>query len=139
MSAPKCPFQNPIISEDFGCRLARHVTVRNAPEVHCSDLASQERCERLHDRLKAVGLDAFGMEDDLLTTPHSVMQKIQYGGLLGLQDQAGGEPPGAGRIEDINALVEDLDRRFGIEELAFGELAGRMTEMRLRRRRGRGR
>jgi hypothetical protein len=136
MKELKCPFQGPIITEDFGCAKARLVTVRNTPLVHCTGIDAQARCERVHGRLKAVGLAAFGMEDDLLSTPHSVMQRIQYGGLLGLQAllRPGGKV--AEPIADVDALMDDLDRSAGLDNLVYDRLGAAMTGFELKRRRG---
>ncbi|MGD2081378.1 MAG: hypothetical protein PVF91_00305 [Chromatiales bacterium] len=137
MSAPRCPFQTPIIAGDFECSLGDHVTVRNAPQVHCRSPDALRRCERVYARLKDVGLPAFGMEDDLLSTPHSVMQKIQYGGLLGLQSLSGLAPESPGTIPDIGALIERLDADPGLDALPYSGLASGMTDFQLKRRRGR--
>lgn len=138
MPAPKCPFQTPIIAEDFACRLAKAVTARNTPQVHCQSDAPLAVCRQVYDHFKAVGLPAFGMEDDLTSTPHNIYLKIQCGGLLGLQAQRGVAADQEGRIADIRALVEAATRDGEqVDALAYAELVSYMQGQQTRRRRGR--
>jgi hypothetical protein len=104
--APTCPFQQPIITQDFACSLAQAVTVRNAPQIHCRSEQALAVCQAVYERLKAVGLPAFGMSDDLTHTPHNIYLKIQCGGLLGLQARHGTPPEQAGTIADVHALIQ---------------------------------
>jgi hypothetical protein len=138
MAAPKCPFMTPIISKDFACSLGQAVTVRNTPQVHCRDPQALAVCQALHERLKAAGLTAFDMEDDLTSTPHNVYLKIQYGGLLGLQADSGLPVPVAGEIADVHALVDHVTvQGSGLDAIDYAALAGRMTDYKPKRRRDR--
>jgi hypothetical protein len=81
--------------------------------------------------LRAVGLSAFGVEDDLTTMPHSVLVKVQTGGLAGLQRLLG-EPADA--VEDVASLLDRAVARFGdIDAIPVAELAGDMTSCQLPR------
>jgi len=136
MPAPKCPFQNPLITGDFGCSLANPVTVRNTPQIHCGSEAALAVCTRVQDHLKMVGLPAFDMEDDLAATPHSVYQKIQYGGLLGLQASLSPPPRDAERVEDIHALIDAVtEGGKSTEEIDYAGLVPAMQSRTSRRRR----
>lgn len=139
MPAPKCPFMNPIITGDFACSLGQAVTVRNSPQVHCRDETALAVCQGLSDRMKDVGLTAFGMEDDLTTTPHTVYLKILQGGLLALQADSGASVPIAGQIADVHALVDLVTAQGqGLDTIDYPALAARMTDFKPKRRRGRG-
>jgi len=105
METHKCPFSAPLVSHHFGCAKAQEVVRRGGAEVDCTDSASCGRCLQLFERLKAAALPAFGVEDDLLSMPHSVLVKIQYGGLLGLQRMMSGAAAITDRVEDIDCLV----------------------------------
>ncbi len=105
METHKCPFSAPLVSHHFGCAKAQEVVRRGGAEVDCTDGASCGRCQQLFERLKVAALPAFGVEDDLLSMPHSVLVKIQYGGLLGMQRLLGGHAVAADRVEDIDRLV----------------------------------
>ena len=85
MEAYKCAFSNTLITKQFGCEKGEQVTRRGGPDVACTSEEAHLRCEKLFQQMKAAALPAFGVEDDLLSMPHSVLVKIQIGGLLGLQ------------------------------------------------------
>ena len=136
MSAPKCPFQNPIIVGDFACRLGLSVTVRNAPQIHCQSEQALETCKRLYEHLKDVGLAALDMQDDLTTTPHSAYLKIQYGGLLGLQNMYEAIPTSVTTISDIHDLVSRVtENGTRTDELDYQKLSPVIKQQRLKRRR----
>ncbi|MCK7509928.1 MAG: hypothetical protein MZV70_41785 [Desulfobacterales bacterium] len=73
----RCAFGAPLITHQFGCRKAEEVTRRGGPDIARTDGAAAARCEALLARLKVAALPAFGVEDDLLSMPHSVLVKIQ--------------------------------------------------------------
>jgi hypothetical protein len=84
--------------------------------------------------MKAVALPAFGVEDDLLSMPHSVLQKIQFGGLAGLLGLVEQGSPGAS-LDNIGKLTELAESQAGgIDAIAYEHLVESMTSFRLRRR-----
>lgn len=136
MEQHKCPFSAPLVSHQFGCMHAQEVIRRGGAEIDCIDATAHVRCEEFFQRLKAAALPAFGVEDDLLSMPHSVQVKIQYGGLLGLQFLLPGAAPGVERVEDINALVEQAQARFGsVEAVPCDQLVAAITAFKPRSRR----
>lgn len=84
MNDYKCSFVNALIKRDFTCQMAQNVTRRTGPDIACNSECASTACKKLLDSFKSNGLQAFGMEDNLLKTPHSVYAKIQFGGLQGL-------------------------------------------------------
>lgn len=138
MSAPKCPYQNLIISEEFACHLGQAVTARNTPQIHCRSEPALDLCRRIYDHFKAVGLPALGMEDDLATTPHSVYVKIQGGGLRGLQERLDTGPPSG--TPDIHGLIQAATGGGEqTDQLPYAELIPSMLAQQSRRRGNRGR
>ena len=132
----KCPFASPITSGRAACSNAREVVRRGGSEYDCAVASAHALCSEVHGRLKAVGLKAFEVEDDLTSMPHSVLVKIQGGGLAGLQRLLGGETGADGVvIDDVRALVERaLAEHDGLEGVPFDQLADDMTGYRLERR-----
>jgi hypothetical protein len=129
----KCAFSAPLITQDYGCANARPVTRRGGPDVACVSEEAHRCCEELFQRLKAATLPAFGVEDDLLSMPHSVLQKIQYGGLLGLQRLL--ERHDA-NVRDVHALVNETIARYStLDAIPCGDIVGDMTGYKLRGRR----
>ena len=134
MTELKCPFTLVIRADQAGCSIAQQVTWREGPGVNCSSEAAWTRCGALIQHLKDVGLPAFGVEDDPLVMPQAVLNKVQLGGLSGLQGLLG-RPPGEER--DIHGLVGAAVDHFGsLEQIPISGLAKEMTRVKLRRRRG---
>ena len=77
-----CPFSATLVRDDFACRHASQVVCRGGVEIACASAADHQRCTALLQAFKAVALPAFEVSDDLTQMPHSVLVKIQFGGLL---------------------------------------------------------
>lgn len=137
MDELKCPFSAPLITHQFGCHNAVEVTRRGGPDIACTDGRAAQRCEALFAQLKAAALPAFGVEDDLLTMPHSVLVKIQHGGPLGLQRLLDGIGGAAGdRVEDLDRLIAAAEARFS-SALPVDAVVPDITAFKPRARRGR--
>lgn len=136
MESRKCPFSAPLITHQFGCSKAQEVVRRGGAEIDCNETAAHERCTRLFEQLKAAALPAFGVEDDLLSMPHSVLVKIQHGGLLGLQRLITGEPAVSEGVKDIDRLLAEGIARFG-DAMPLADIVADMTAVKPRARRGR--
>lgn len=135
--ASKCPFGAPLTKGLVRCRYAEEVVRRGGSEYDCRSEDHHGLCTGLFDRLKAQALPAFGVEDDLTTMPHSVLVKVQSGGLLGLRRLMGGAADQP--IEDVAALVDAALARFGrLEDIPVAEIEGDMTGFKLERRSRRG-
>ena len=138
MSDLTCPFNAPLVAEDFACRHAEAVIRRGGTEVACRDEVSRARCIELHQAMKAVALAEQGYEDDLTQVPHSLLVKVQYGGLLGLRHLTGQDSGSATTVADIDSLVESALERFGtVAGIPCTKLCDDMTGYRLPGRRKR--
>ena len=132
MEEHRCPFQVPQIKRDFACSLGVEVARRDGAAVACqSDSASRHCCE-LYERLKQVGLEAFGMKDDLAKVPQSLYIKVQYGGLLGLQRLLGDTRQD---IVDISFLLTQLHEQYGgIESIPCEQVKADIESHKVRRK-----
>ncbi len=138
MSNLICPFSAPLVAEDFACRFANVVIRRGGTEIACQNAISRARCIELHQAMKAVALADQGYEDDLTQVPHSLLVKIQYGGLLGLQRLTGEDSDTTTAVTDIDSLVESAKARFGtVSDIPCVDLCTDMTGYRLPGRRSR--
>lgn len=136
MAEVLCPFSSTLVSETFGCANAEQVVRRGGAEIACQDEQAWSRCNHVFTYLKQISLPEFEVEDDLTSMPHSVLQKIQFGGLLGLQTQLAGE---TGGIENIDGLLGAvLEKSGAIESIPTSGLVSSITSYKLKRRRGRG-
>jgi predicted membrane GTPase involved in stress response len=138
MEEHKCPFSAPLVTRQFGCTHSQEVIHRGGAEINCRNAKAHARCDQLFQHLKAVALPAFGVEDDLLSMPHSVLVKVQYGGLLGLQRVRHGTVQAAERVEDIQALVSEAVVQFGsVADVPCASFLADITGFKPRARRGR--
>lgn len=138
MEEHKCPFSAPLITRQFGCAHAQEVIHRGGAEINCMQAGAQADCVQLFQNMKAAALPVFGVEDDLLTMPHSVLVKIQYGGLLGVQRVLHAAAQATERVEDIQALVAEAAARFGgAAGIPCAPLVADITAFKPRARRGR--
>lgn len=135
MAECKCPYSGTLVSEQFACPLAKTVVRRGGPEVECTSQVAHTRCASLFQRMKEVALPAFGVEDDLLAMPHSVLVKIQYGGLLGLQRILGEVSEETSTVADIDGLCESAVQRYNnVASIPCQTFVQDMTAYKLRRR-----
>lgn len=132
MSDNRCAFSSPLIAEQYACHFGEQVVRRGGTEVACCDAAACSRCEAVFEWLKQVSLPAFGVEDDLTSMPHSVIQKIQFGSLNGLQQLLGIEP--AERVDIDQLLNRAADQYGGIDSLPYTGLIDTITAYQLKRR-----
>ncbi len=135
---PKCVFAQALLNERFDCPHADAVVRRGGQEYDCTSPTAHGDCRTLFTHLKAVALPAFGVEDDLLTMPHSVPVKIQLGGLSALAELLDKET-GIGKPV-IPQLIGSAERQFGtLDQLPYTSFADSMVNYRLGRRRGKDR
>ena len=132
-----CPFGSTLVTETCECVHAEQVVRRGGAEIICQDDAAYSRCSDLFQHLKQVALPEFDVEDDLTTMPHSVLQKIQFGGLLGLQTLLTGQA--ADTVVNVVSLVDAAQTKYhAIENIPYAELVASITSYKLKRRRDRG-
>lgn len=135
MADHKCAFAAPLLAGAFACPRGEPVARRGGPDIACGSAESAARCAALLERLKAAALPAFEVEDDPTRMPHSVLVKIQHGGLLGLLEALDAAP--AERVPDVDALAARALQRWGsASSMPAEQWTARMTGYRLRRRRG---
>lgn len=139
----KCPYSSTLVSTQFSCMLATQVVRRGGPEMACASSTAHTHCSTLFQHMQQAALPAFGVENAIspppsepmegrgrtlsgtgigmgpiqeqfpINMPHSVLIKIQHGGLLGLQ-RIMDETTAAGQtVANINDLVERARHRYG--------------------------
>ena len=108
MSENICPFSATLTKDSFSCEHAQKIIRRGGEEFACRHDEMHTRCTNIHSKVKKVALKELDLEDNLLTLPHSVLIKIQFGCLLGLQVSTGND---SGDIENIAVLVESIENQ----------------------------
>lgn len=131
----KCAFNGALIGKQYGCQCAMDITRREGPAIGCVSQSMQQKCALLLDKFKVAALPEFGYVDDLTQMPHSVLMKIQMGGLAGLQkvlQNASELAP----VEDIRQLVMDAESQYGdVMKISVKETVPDMLDFKLTRRR----
>ncbi len=132
-----CPFSAPLIKGDFACHSAKEIVRRGGAEIACEAADSHSRCYALHAVIKAAALRTMNLADDLLTLPHSVLVKIQYGGVLGLKNQLIASETGE-VVEDIAVLVDKVMQEFvTLENIPLNAVINTIMDFKAQTRRNR--
>ncbi len=130
-----CPFSAPLVKQDFACKHAQEIIRRGGSEIACQQSDAHGVCLALHGAIKASALQAMELEDDLLSLPHNVLVKIQYGGLLGLQ-QLMTDASAKETIDDISTLAFDVMKQFGaLEKIPLSGVNQAIIDYKTQRRR----
>lgn len=133
-----CPFSATLIKQDFGCEYAQEIIRRGGAEIACELSQAHDSCRALHQNMKAAALVEMGVEDDLLTLPHSVLVKIQFGGLLGLQQAVEPGTEDVSRVVNITALVSAAIEHFvQLDNIPYEKTTQTIIDYKLSRRRER--
>jgi hypothetical protein len=116
-----CPFHLALITGANGCAHATPVTRRAGPDIACASGTANARCRDAFDYIKRAAQPVLGFPDNLQDAPHSVMVRLQNGGLLGLRKLL---EPAARNVPNIDGLMDDLTRKFaGLERLPPAPIA----------------
>lgn len=136
MSDLICPFSTPLVKDDFGCANAREIIRRGGAEIACEQLTAHTVCSGLHNNIKVAALASMDLEDDLLSLPHNVLVKIQYGGLLGLQSVTLESAENREHVENIVSLVEQAKLKFiSVDNIPLEPISETISNFKIRRRR----
>ena len=128
-----CPYSAMLAQKsNFSCPSADEVIRRGGAEYICLQSSSYEICSDVHNKVKATFLDSEGLEDDLLSLPHSTFVKIQFGCVLGLQSALGRD---AVDIDDMGSLIADAIAHYKmIDAFPFGLINETISAYRLQKR-----
>ena len=128
----KCSFAATLITEEYACEKAQLVTRRGGPDIACASEEGSQYCKNLYQQFKAVGLPAFDAEDDLLKTPASVFNKIQFGGLLALSKIIVLDDVEV--VDNIFDLARQAEKKFeGLENIPFDQFVDNMRKFKIKR------
>ena len=125
-----------IMTGDFTCRHSAPITRRTGPDIGCSSSSVQPNCNVLLHKLKDAALPEFGVPDDPLEMPHSVLVKIQSGGLTGLQHLLAKQISENVPLQDIADIVTNALANYdNLDKLPVDEIIPAITSHKIKRRR----
>ena len=113
-----CPYSATLAQKSsFSCPNADEIIRRGGSEYICLQSSSYDICSEVHNKVKDTYLNSEGLEDDLLSLPHSTFVKIQFGCVLGLQSVL---DRNVANIDDIGSLITDAISHYkNIDDLPF--------------------
>ena len=130
----KCAFSGALMGKQFGCQSTLEVTRRDGPSMACTDELMHSKCALLMERMREVAIPQFGFADDLSQMPHSVVMKIQQGGLSGLQKLIR-DTNNIESVSNIQPLVIEAEQRYGdFATIPINDFVDDMINYKLRRR-----
>ncbi len=115
-----CPYSATLVQKiNYACPHADEVIRRGGAEYVCLQADQFERCDEVYSKVKSAYLKSEGLEDDLLSLPHSVFVKIQFGCVLGLQTALARDVL---QVDDIGGLIADAVEQYKNSNLLPFEL-----------------
>jgi len=135
MDNARCPFEKAILSAQCACELAARFSVAEHVGVECRSDIARNNCtvllalmrERARFTLKVTGTAA--------SLPFGKEMKVMMGGLFGLQLVLSAGPEEGGGIQNIHALVQQAQSRYGsLQALPYREIVKSITAFQSRRR-----
>ena len=137
-----CPYSATLAQKKFfSCPNADEVIRRGGSEYICLQPMQFESCNEVHNEVKQSYLTSQGLEDDLLSLPHSTYVKIQFGCVLGLQSLGLQATLGNNdsKIDDISLLISDAIKHYkNSNALPFELLNEKISTYKLQKRKNRG-
>lgn len=126
-----CPFHLALITGAHGCARALPITRRAGPDIACASDTAHIRCSRAFDYIKRAAQPVLGFPDNLQDAPHSMTVKLQNGGVTGLQKLL---EPTAHAASNIDALIDDLTRKFGsLEHAPYNAIVATIRDFKITR------
>ena len=131
-----CPYSAPLAQEAWQCAHARKIIRRGGEEISCDNETLHASCKAVLEHCKRAVLADMGLEDDLLTVPHSTLIKIQFGTLIGLQQTMDNVTMEDHETRDIPDLVTRSITHFScVRDIPTEHTTSASEEYKLQRRR----
>lgn len=129
--AKPCAFEKAILSRRCACVLQLKRSVAEREMVACGNDKERETCSALLGLLRQNSAFALKLTHVVLPLSYAQEVKVQCGGLLGLQQEMGGEE----LVNNVTALVNSARDRFGgFEELPYSRIMQSVATYQLRKR-----
>jgi hypothetical protein len=131
-----CPYEKSILTNNCECSLAKRFCIAEREGVRCSSDAAQARCIQVLELLRQQARFALKATDQRTALPHAKAMRVQVGGLRGLQAALAPSHPIPSRIEDVHAIIEAAQERFGdLADVPFQPIIQQIAAYKGRKRR----
>lgn len=130
----RCSFSMAVMAESAVCEHAEQVVRRGGYEIACKNSICNAQCQDLSDHLKEHIFPELGYDNDLLTVPHSLLQKLQIGGISCLQQLVNNDSNA--ETNNIAKLPEQLLKQFGeYQQLPYANIIEQVKSTQIKKRR----
>jgi len=134
----RCVFEKALNARRATCSCMHRFHLADREGVSCRSKAALARCTEFLDRLRGNARFALGLSHVGGPLPHNKEIRVQAGGLLALQASLGLGPADAEVADDIFALLNAAERRYGsLAEIPYSDLMPGIAAFRGRTRRRR--
>ena len=115
-----CVFERALLSRCAVCDLsASHAVADHRETIACTSPLARAACGQLAGLLREKSAFALGLARTTCILPHTMVMKIQCGGIIGLQQVLDPDAP----APDIHRLVRAARQRFGdLADLPFSRI-----------------
>src|SRR4030067_159139 len=118
----RCPFEKAILSAQCTCELSDGFSVAEQMGVNCRSDIARTNCATLLALMRERARFALKVTDTSAGLPFGKEMKVMIGGLIGLQRQTLPQE-GAGRVQNIHALVQQAQAAYGsLDALPYQEI-----------------
>jgi hypothetical protein len=126
-----CVFERALLARHAACELAVRHQIAERETVACAQAVAHAACAEMSALLREKSAFALGLTATQGILPHSMVMKIQCGGLDGLKALLDADVV----TPDVRRLVGLAKERYGdLEELPFSEIVQGMAAWKPRRR-----
>jgi len=135
MDNARCPFEKTILSTQCACELAARFSVAEQMGVECRSDIARNNCTVLLALMRERARFALKVTGTAVSLPFGKEMKVMVGGLIGLQQVLSAGEAESGPVQNIHALVQQAQSRYGsLEALPYQEIVKSITAYQSRRR-----
>ena len=117
------------------CSQAERFCIAEREGVHCRSDHAQAQCLALLDMLRHQARFALKANDERSALPHGKAIRLQVGGMRGLSKVLDTEHPDATTIGNVDDLLTEAERQFGVlEKLPYSVIMREVAAYQVRRR-----
>lgn len=131
-----CAFEKSVLTNECCCQQAERFCIAEREGVHCRSQTAQARCLRWLELLRAQARFALRTGETRRLLPHGKAIRLQVGGMRGLLAVLRpSQGPAGAAIDDVDATLEQAERRYGaLEHLPFSAIVRSVADYRVRTR-----
>lgn len=132
----RCVFEKALQTRQCDCSQSHRFCLADREGVACHLDLAHRRCHSLLDLLRQNANFALGIPRIDTALPHNKELRIQFGGLLGMQQLLSANPKTDSTIQDVHQLVTNMIERYeSLEKLPYAEIVKSIVGLELKRRR----